>query len=252
MKRRNSIAIIIVLLIIGVVVLASRLDWQKSEDRLAQLEESYALEQARLRALELEATSEVIDPIIERVSENLDEEEPLESRPANLISDDAASIESTEQEVAVGSTSEVEANDEGAESSVVENVTQVSGVATTTETVEVKEESSEPTTGSEQPSDQESLITKPEVDDGEHVVLVANEWVQGQIDENIDSISDADLMTGLDIYEKLDTDYLFAMAEEGVSEEEEAEISAYLDTVLSPGEKKIALELYRKYVHLLN
>ncbi len=82
--------------------------------------------------------------------------------------------------------------------------------------------------------------------------VVKDAWVNQKISDNREEISDADLYTGAEVYNKLDTNYLFGLAGDGLTSDEEAEVKAYLTDNLSDGELAIAVELYNKYVHLLD
>ena len=53
------------------------------------------------------------------------------------------------------------------------------------------------------------------------------------------------------IFNKLDTGYLFDLADGGLTESEKAAVNAYLDNTLAPGERDKAMQLYNKYIHLL-
>lgn len=81
--------------------------------------------------------------------------------------------------------------------------------------------------------------------------VVKDAWVNQKISENREEIADADLYSGAGIYDKLDTDYLFGLATDGLTAEEEADAKAYLANNLSESELSIAIDLYNKYVHLL-
>jgi len=82
--------------------------------------------------------------------------------------------------------------------------------------------------------------------------VVKDQWVNQKIITHKDQISDSDLSTGAGIYNQLDTNYLFGLAEGGLSVEKEEEVKAYLRANLSEAELGKAIELYNKYVHLLN
>lgn len=82
--------------------------------------------------------------------------------------------------------------------------------------------------------------------------LVKDAWVNQKISANRDAIADDDLYSGADIYNQLDTEYLFGLASDGLTAEEEVEAKNYLSSNLNDQELAIAMELYNKYVHLLN
>lgn len=90
--------------------------------------------------------------------------------------------------------------------------------------------------------------------DGEVVTekVVKDQWVNQKIHAHKDQISDTDLSAGAGIYNRLDTNYLFGLAEGGLSVDEEKEVKEYLRANLSEEELGTAIELYNKYVHLLN
>ncbi|MCF8018772.1 conserved protein of unknown function [Petrocella atlantisensis] len=97
-------------------------------------------------------------------------------------------------------------------------------------------------------------VTLIPLSDGEAITeqVVKDQWVNQKIITHKDQISDSDLSTGAGIYNQLDTNYLFGIAEGGLSVEEEEEVKAYLRANLSEAELGTAIELYYKYVHLLN
>jgi len=81
---------------------------------------------------------------------------------------------------------------------------------------------------------------------------VKDEWVDDMIHENEESIDSNDLAAGAAIYNKLDTTYLFGLAEDGMTEEEKAEAMVYLETNLSEEEYILAKVLFDKYIGLTN
>ncbi len=128
------------------------------------------------------------------------------------------------------------------------------------------EDALEPITGvtASHAEDTSATLTDEEVDimdvtliplsDGEAITekVVKDQWVNQKIITHKDQISDSDLSTGAGIYNQLDTNYLFGIAEGGLSAAEEEEVKAYLRANLSEAELGTAIELYYKYVHLLN
>lgn len=99
-----------------------------------------------------------------------------------------------------------------------------------------------------------NAIVKGQSDVNEEVVeqVVKDEWINEKISENRDQISDGDLSIGAQIYDSLDTSYLFGLANDGLTDEEKSEAMTYLQSNLSPSEFEIAKNLYMKYVNLLN
>ena len=83
-------------------------------------------------------------------------------------------------------------------------------------------------------------------------VVVSNEWIQAEIDKNIDQIDLTDLERGAAIFERLDTHYLFELADGGLTPEEKIKYEAYLDQQLTKEEKDLVKTLFDKYVGLLN
>lgn len=81
---------------------------------------------------------------------------------------------------------------------------------------------------------------------------VKDGWINAKINENKDKISSSDLDRGASIYNGLDTDYLFTLADGGLTDEERAQVDAYLSKTLSGGDYQLAKELYYKYVGLLS
>lgn len=82
--------------------------------------------------------------------------------------------------------------------------------------------------------------------------VVKDAWVNQKIAENREEISESDLYAGANIYNKLDTNYLFGLAEDGLTVEEEAEVKEYLSSNLADDELGVALDLYNRYVNMLN
>ncbi|MCR6546862.1 hypothetical protein [Dehalobacterium formicoaceticum] len=76
--------------------------------------------------------------------------------------------------------------------------------------------------------------------------------IQQIIDQNRDLINPNDLNTGANIYNSLDTAYLFGLSKGGLTPEEKQEAQDYLNSMLSQQEYATAMELYMKYVKLLN
>ncbi len=81
---------------------------------------------------------------------------------------------------------------------------------------------------------------------------VKDPWVQSRIDANRDRISEADLNSGAEIYNSLDTGYLFGLAEGGLTQEEKIKVQKYLRANLADGQYEIAKRLYFEYAGLLN
>ena len=81
---------------------------------------------------------------------------------------------------------------------------------------------------------------------------VKDAWINQQIALHRAKIADDDLAVGSEIYNRLDTTYLFGLARDGLTTEEEKEAKAYLRANLNDAELFIAEELYNKYVYLLD
>lgn len=80
---------------------------------------------------------------------------------------------------------------------------------------------------------------------------VKDGWVNEKINENKDKISTADLERGAAIYNTLDTDFIFGLADNGLTDEERKQVDDYLRSQLSGGDYELAKALYNKYVGLL-
>lgn len=89
------------------------------------------------------------------------------------------------------------------------------------------------------------------VEDNTPGAVVKDDWVQNQIDANKDQIDDTDLAVGAEIYNSLDTEYLFNLAEDGLTEEEKVQVNEYLRSNLTDEQYETAKTLYYKYVDLL-
>ncbi len=86
----------------------------------------------------------------------------------------------------------------------------------------------------------------------EEIAYVKDQWVNDMIQENRQDISDSDLNAGVPIYDKLDSSYLFSLAEDGLTEDEKREARAYMESRLTGSELSRAIELYNKYIGLVN
>lgn len=93
--------------------------------------------------------------------------------------------------------------------------------------------------------------TAPTPSPGTSAPVIKDPWLQEVIDEKKDLIKEADLASGAEIYNKLDMEYLFSLAEGGLTEGKKKKVQAYLSSMLSPEENKRAMDLYLKYVGLL-
>ena len=82
--------------------------------------------------------------------------------------------------------------------------------------------------------------------------MVKDAWLQKVIDEKRGLIDENDLVTGSGIYNQLDTGYLFGLADSGLDPVERQEAETYLHSKLSPEEFTTAIQIYMKYVELLN
>ncbi len=86
----------------------------------------------------------------------------------------------------------------------------------------------------------------------EEIQYVKDKWVDSMIHENRDSIDDDDLSSGASIYNLIDTNYIFGLAEDGLTDEEEAEVMEYLEANLSPEQIQLAKALFNKYIGLVD
>lgn len=117
---------------------------------------------------------------------------------------------------------------------------------------------SNPVVGTEQNSGDISdaeIDKSPETSDQtseEDTQHVKDEWVNNIINENIDSIAEDDLEAGTPIYNKLDTDYLLGLAEDGLTDEEREEAMAYLEEALTEDELAVMMILMDRYLGLVN
>ena len=80
---------------------------------------------------------------------------------------------------------------------------------------------------------------------------VNDPWLQEQIDRNKDQIDEEDLKAGTEIYNHLDTEYLFGLMEGGLTEEEKVLFKEHLKANLSGAELDKMMELYNKYIGLV-
>lgn len=100
--------------------------------------------------------------------------------------------------------------------------------------------------------DTSDIIIPEGLTEEEQIQYVKDQWVNDMIVENKLNIEETDLNQGSTIYNKLDTAYLFQLAENGLTEEERLEVMAYLELNLMPNEIARAQELYEKYIGLVN
>lgn len=80
--------------------------------------------------------------------------------------------------------------------------------------------------------------------------FTGHEWVDETINENRDDIADADLDAGLSIGDKIDDDILLGYLEDGLTEEERADLKEYLEVVLTPEEMSKLDALFNKYNYM--
>ncbi len=80
--------------------------------------------------------------------------------------------------------------------------------------------------------------------------FTGHEWVDETINENRDDIADADLDAGLSIGDKIDDDILLGYIEDGLTEEERADLKEYLEVVLTPEEMSKLDALFDKYNYM--
>ncbi len=81
---------------------------------------------------------------------------------------------------------------------------------------------------------------------------IKDEWLDEVIQDNRSEINDQDLVIGANIYNQLDTVYLFGLAEGGLTDEEREEAMQYLEGILTDEEIEKAMELVEKYIGLMN
>lgn len=86
----------------------------------------------------------------------------------------------------------------------------------------------------------------------EQIQYVKDKWVDNMIHENNSEIDQTDLSQGASIYNSLDTEYLFGLAKDGLTDQEKADAEAYLTSQLSQEQYELAMVLYNKYVGLVN
>ncbi len=82
-------------------------------------------------------------------------------------------------------------------------------------------------------------------------VFVKDGWINEKINSNRDKINDGDLARGADIYNRLDTDFIFGLADGGLTDIERKQVDEYLKSQLQGADYEIAQNLYYKYVGLL-
>ena len=85
----------------------------------------------------------------------------------------------------------------------------------------------------------------------EEAVQDTTTWLDEQLAEYEGQIEEVDIETGVAIIEKLDMEYLNALAAEGLTGEERTAVKEHLHMQLSEDEYATALALYREYIGLL-
>lgn len=87
---------------------------------------------------------------------------------------------------------------------------------------------------------------------GGNSLFVKDGWINEKINQNREKIDDSDLSRGAAIYNRLDTDFIFGLADGGLTDEERKQVNDYLKSQLEGADYEIAQNLYYKYVGLLN
>lgn len=143
--------------------------------------------------------------------------------------------------------------------SISNSAISISAISSTNASIEVTNNDDIPTSEEEstnliqsEDSKENINVTKSSINADEVEPVVKDEWINEKIAENREEISDSDLTVGAQIYDSLDTNYLFGLAGDGLTDSEKAEAFEYLQANLSASEYEIAKNLYMKYVHLLN
>lgn len=81
---------------------------------------------------------------------------------------------------------------------------------------------------------------------------VKDDRIQQIIDANRDYIDPGELTEGADIFNRLDTGYLFGLSGNGLTVDEKRDVESYLHSQLNDQEYTTAITLYMKYSGLLN
>ena len=92
---------------------------------------------------------------------------------------------------------------------------------------------------------------QPQQQEEELIAYTGNEWADEKVNEHKDEIVDDDLDEGLSIGEKLDSDKIQELLEDGLTDEEEKELKSYLLETLTTEEYQALKDLYSKYNHIL-
>lgn len=214
------------------LLLQKQMEEQALIDKLEAEYDEMIREQRSLEAAEVDTSEETVE-----VSDQLDDDETT----SEVIHEDSSSEVVEEVTEVISPESTPVANTDKQETSDDQPIASNEGSGNASEAEDISPEEVEVVEPEEEP-----------VEYTEDEQVVKDQWVQQQINDNRDQIEDADLYTGAEIYNVLDTGYLFDLAEGGLTDEEREEVEAYLRATLTPDQLETALTLYNKYVHLIN
>jgi len=136
------------------------------------------------------------------------------------------------------------------------NADETNADETNTDETNTDETNADETNTDETNTDETNVSNEIDIPEGmtkeEEIQYVKDKWVDSMIHENRDSIDDDDLSSGASIYNLIDTNYIFGLAEDGLTDEEEAEVMEYLEANLSPEQIQLAKALFNKYIGLVD
>ncbi|GKX31771.1 hypothetical protein SH1V18_42510 [Vallitalea longa] len=112
---------------------------------------------------------------------------------------------------------------------------------------DVKKENNDITQSSDE--DNADKSDKPEED---YKSYTNHDWVDDKINENREEIADEDLDTGLLIGDKIDDDIVLGYLEDGLTNEEKADLKEYLKIVLSDAEYQEMNVLFDRYNYMMD
>lgn len=216
------------------------IDDDTPKDTISIKNEEVLLEESNDETAKEETKESLEDIIIEEPNEETGDDEEI----TNELKDESVSNDESSKNTSPESTSSTSTDaDKGVDSEA------------NTNTTESSDENNEEAINIEEATDNnidESTNIEETSDPADEEQYVKDEWVDDMIQDNKDSIDSNDLAAGAAIYNKLDTAYLFALADGGMTDDEKAEAMLYLETNLSAEEFILAKALFNKYIGLAN
>lgn len=115
----------------------------------------------------------------------------------------------------------------------------------------VSEENIEKTILYDEPIEEDSIRDEEAYLDDEIIEYMGDEYVDKMIQEHRDEIADEDIIFGLSIADRIDSNMVYSYMEDGLTDKERGEISDYLQSILTEVEYAKLKELFHKYNYIL-